>query len=61
MTPDKLNTIVSETFGTRGEFALKMKVSRWTAYRWLDNPEKMSLKALKKLSRLSGKPLTELI
>lgn len=61
MTPDKLNNIVSETFGTRGEFALKMKVSRWTAYRWLDNPEKMSLKALKKLSRLSGKPLNELI
>lgn len=61
MTPEKLTNIVNETFGTRGEFAVKMKVSRWTAYRWLDNPEKMSLKALRKLSKLSGKPLTELV
>lgn len=61
MTPEKLTEIVNETFGTRLEFASKMNVSRWTAYRWIDNPEKMNLKALKRLSRLTGKPLTELV
>jgi hypothetical protein len=61
MNPEKLNNLISETFGTRNEFAAKMKVSRWTAYRWLDNPERMDLKALKRLAKLTGKPLTELV
>lgn len=61
MNASKLNQIVNEHFGTREYFSRKMKVSRWTAYRWLKNPERMDLADLRRLSTITGKPLNELV
>lgn len=60
MEANKLNALVIEHFGTREYFSRKMQVSRWTAYRWLKNPERMDLADLKRLSVITGKPLNEL-
>jgi predicted transcriptional regulator len=61
MDSTRLNAIVNEHFGTREYFSRKMKVSRWTAYRWLKNPERMGLADLRRLSTITGKPLKELV
>jgi len=61
MDPNKLNALVLEHFGTREHFSRKMKVSRWTAYRWLKNPERMDLADLRRLSAITGQPLNELV
>lgn len=61
MTTDKLNQIITDHFGTRALFSARMKVSRFTAYRWIKEPERMTLKDLERLSLITKKPICELL
>jgi hypothetical protein len=38
MSPEKLNQIINDHFGTKALFSARMKVSRFTAYRWAKEP-----------------------
>ena len=61
MTTDKLDEIITQHFGTKALFSARMKVSRFTAYRWLKEPHRMTLKDLNRLSAITKKPICELL
>jgi hypothetical protein len=61
MTTDKLDQIITEHFGTKSLFSSRMKVSRFTAYRWIKEPERMTLKDLERLSTITKKSICELL
>lgn len=61
MTTDKLHEIINEHFGTKSLFSARMKVSRFTAYRWVKEPQRMTLKDLKRLSAITKTPICELL
>jgi len=61
MTPERLTQIIADHFGTKALFSQRMRVSRFTAYRWVKDPERMTLKNLERLSRLTKKKISELV
>jgi hypothetical protein len=61
MSPEKLHTIINDHFGTKALFSSRMKVSRFTAYRWIKEPQRMTLKDLERLSAITKKPICELL
>ena len=61
MSPEKLDQIINDHFGTKALFSARMKVSRFTAYRWAKEPERMSLKDLERLSKITKTPICDLL
>jgi hypothetical protein len=61
MTTDKLDQIINDHFGTKALFSARMKVSRFTAYRWVKEPQRMTLKDLERLSAITKTPICELL
>jgi len=61
MTPERLTQIIADHFGTKALFSQRIKVSRFTAYRWVKDPERMKLKNLERLSRITKKKISELL
>jgi hypothetical protein len=61
MTPNKLDEIITEHFGTKALFSARMRVSRHTCYRWIKEPQRMTLKDLNRLSAITKKPICELL
>ena len=55
----KLHELVIDTFGTKELAARKLGISRWTLYRYIDNPNKMPLHYLKKISEYSNTNICE--
>jgi len=57
----KLERFILDEFGTRDLCARKLKVSRWTIYRWIDNPQAIQFKHLKKLSEVTNKDICDIM
>jgi hypothetical protein len=58
---NRLEEHILEHFGTKESCARKMKISRWSLYRYIDKPDTMQLKHIKKLSQLTHTPICTLI
>lgn len=52
---------IIEHFGTKESCARRMNISRWSLYRYIENPESMQLKHYKKLSNLTSTPICNII
>lgn len=51
--------LLLDKFGTKELAARKLGISRWTLYRYIDNPSKIQLHHLKKLSELTNTSICE--
>jgi hypothetical protein len=59
MSPEILDKLINEHFGTKALFSARMRVSRHTCYRWVKDPSRMTLKDLERLSVITKKPICE--
>ncbi len=63
-TEEVMNSLekhILEHFGTKELCARKMNISRWSLYRYIENPSSMQLKHYNKLSELTGGPICQLL
>lgn len=51
--------LVLDKFGTKELAARKLGISRWTLYRYIDNPSKMPLYTLKKFAEITDTSICE--
>lgn len=58
---NKLESFITEQFGTKTLFSERMNVTRTTTYRWLKNPQSMQLSDLKRLSEVSGMSIEQVV
>jgi hypothetical protein len=61
MENNNFERLILDTFGTKELCARKMNVSRWTIYRWIENPDIIQAKYLKKLSFYTKKSVVEIL
>ena len=61
MKNNHFERLLLDTFGTKELCARKMNVSRWTIYRWIDNPDIIQVKHLRKLSGFTKKSISEIL
>lgn len=54
-----LNVFIKARFGSVAKFAEGMDVSVPTATRWLQNPDHMTIKAVKKMCEITEIPLSQ--
>lgn len=57
----KFEQFILDEFGTRDLCAKKLKVSRWTIYRWIERPDAIQYKHLKRLSEVTQKDLCNIV
>lgn len=58
---NKLEEFILDEFGTRDLCAKKLRVSRWTIYRWIERPDAIQYKHLRRLSEVTNKDICSIV
>lgn len=56
-----LETFILDHFGTKELAARRLKIARWTMYRWLKDPDSIQLRYYKRLSQITDTDVNTLI
>jgi hypothetical protein len=56
-----LEQFIVEYFGTIELAARRMHITRWTLYRWLDNPERGKFKYYQRLCEITNSNINDVI
>ena len=56
-----LENFIVDFFGTKELAARRMKIARWTMYRWLKDPDSIQLKYYKRLAQITDSDVHTLI
>lgn len=56
-----LETFILDHFGTKELAARRLKVARWTMYRWLKDPDSIQLRHYKRLAQITNTDVNTLI
>lgn len=56
-----LESFIVDFFGTKELAARRMKIARWTMYRWLKDPDSIQLKYYKRLAQITDSDVHTLI
>jgi hypothetical protein len=56
-----LETFILDHFGTKELAARRLKIARWTMYRWLKDPDSIQLRYYKRLAQITDSDVHTLI
>jgi hypothetical protein len=56
-----LEAFILDHFGTKELAARRLKIARWTMYRWLKDPDSIQLRHYKRLAQITDTDVTTLI
>jgi hypothetical protein len=56
-----LEAFIIDYFGTKELAARRLKIARWTMYRWLKDPDSIQLKYYKRLAQITDTDVKTLI
>jgi hypothetical protein len=56
-----LEAFILDQFGTKELAARRLKIARWTMYRWLKDPDNIQLRYYKKLAQITNTDVNTII